>query len=245
MTPRERVAKVFRHEEPDRVPIYEQTVCCRIASEIMGRRMRTGGGRIRWEESRAHWESEEAWQDYVGHLIEDVADLIKELDFDLVGVPWRHGEKPSAKLDDRTFRYEDAENGLWSVFHYDEASDVFDEVDSAVRQEGTPAIERTVVAMERWHEQAQPPTAEDYAVLAAIASRAGGERYLRSGDGMVMIPPGAAWLEACSLRPDLVERYLDCEVAQGLAALPVLAELGVSCLSLGWFTSFGQMETSG
>ena len=34
MTARERVQRAFRHEEADRVPIYEQTVCTRVASEI-------------------------------------------------------------------------------------------------------------------------------------------------------------------------------------------------------------------
>ena len=56
MTPAERVHCAFDHRQPDRVPIYEQSICCRVASEIMGRRMRTGGGRIRWEETSARWE---------------------------------------------------------------------------------------------------------------------------------------------------------------------------------------------
>jgi len=233
MTPRGRVEQAFRHEEPDRVPIYEQTVCCRIASELMGRRMRTGGGRIRWEETSARWESEEAWQDYTGRLFEDVGDLIRELGFDLVGVPWRHAARPSAKLDEHTFRYDDPATKWWTVYHYDEASDVFDEVDSALRQEGIPAIERMVAGLAREIGQIGSPPADSYAPLLAIAGRAGGERYLKSGEGMVMIPPGAAWLEACAARPELIEAYLDYQVAGSLAALPVLKQVGVRCLWAG------------
>jgi hypothetical protein len=233
VTSRERVEKAFRHEQPDRAPIYEQTVCCRIASEIMGRRMRTGGGRIRWEETSARWESEQAWHDYAGRLVENMGDLIRELGFDLVGMPWRHSARPSAKLDQHTFRYQDAATRWWTVYHYDEASDVFDEVDSAVRREGIPAIERMVAALVREMDHIGPPSAESYAELLAIAERAGGDRYLKSGEGMVMIPPGAAWLEACAVRPDLIEAYLDYYVASALAAMPVLKSLGIRCLWAG------------
>ncbi len=233
MTSRERVEKAFQHQEPDRVPICEQTVCSRIASEIMGRPMRTGGGRIRWEETAARWESEQAWQDYVGHLLEDVGDLIRELGFDLAGVPWRQSARPSAKLDDHTFRYEDPATRTWTVYHYDEGSDVFDEVDSAIRRQGNPAIGRMVRAMVEGLADLTPLTAEDYQPLLTIAARAGGHRYLRAGDGMVAIPPGAAWLEACATRPDLIEGYLDCQVAYGLAAIPVAAKLGIGCLWAG------------
>ncbi len=233
MTARERVQGAFRHEEPDRVPVYEQTVCARIASEIMGRPMRTGGGRIRWEETAARWESEDAWRDYVGHLLEDVGDLIRELDFDIVGIPWRHSERPSAKLNDYTFRYEDPETQLWTTYHYDEATDVFDVVDSALRQEGIPAVERLVAAVARAAERSSPPTADSYAELHALAQRAGDERMLKSGEGFLAIPPEAAWLEASALRPDLVEQYLDAVVEQTLVAIPVLPKLGIGLLWAG------------
>lgn len=213
--------------------MFEQTVCCRIASEIMGRRMHTGGGRIRWEETAARWESEEAGREYAARLLEDVGDLTRELDHDIAHVPWRHRARPSARLDECTFRYDDEENALWSIYHYDEASDVFDEVDSAIDREGISAIERLVAAMERGAESAQPPSPEDYSDLLTVARRAGGERYLVDGAGMVMIPPQAAWLEACAARPDLVERYLDVHVTWALLAIPVLAQIGVGCLWAG------------
>jgi len=233
MTSRERVRLVFQHQEPDRVPVYDQTVCSRVASEVMGRRVRTGGGLIRFEETSARWEGEEAWQEYVAQLFDDVSDMIRELDFDLVGIPWRCAWKPSAKLDDFTFRYEDPSLGWWTIYHYDAASDVYDEVDSAVRSEGIPAIERQVAQMEREAAGAQPPSPESYEQLLYVARRAGGGCYLKSGEGGLMIPPGAEWLEACATRPDLVERYLDCHVKQALLAIPVAAQVGVDCLWAG------------
>jgi uroporphyrinogen decarboxylase len=233
MTHRERVKRAFEHVEADRVPIHEQSVCCRVASDIVGRRMRTAGGRIRWEETAARWESEEAWHDYVGHLLEDVGDLVRELDFDIVGLPWRHSSKPTRKLDDYTFRYDDLETELWSVFHYDATTDVFDEVDSAIDREGAPAIERLVAAAEQSAEHAQPPADDDFADLFAVARRAGGERALKSGVGFLAIPPQAAWLEAAAIRPDLVERYLDANVHEALAAVPTLPQQGIDVLWAG------------
>lgn len=233
MTSRERVLSAFRHKRPDRVPVYEQTVSCPVASEIMGRPMRTGGGRIRFEETAARWESEQAWQEYVGSMLDDVGDLVRELDFDLVGMPWRHSPRPTEKLDDHTFRYGDPENGLWSVYHYDPSTDVFDVVDSAIRREGIPAIERWVAAEERWAAQARPPTAEDFADLFRIVRRAGGQRAIKAGEGFLAIPPEAAWLEACRSRPDLIERHLDASTAISLQAIPALPAFGVSVLWAG------------
>jgi uroporphyrinogen decarboxylase len=233
MTSRERVQAAFRHQEPDRVPVFEQTVCARIASEIMGRRMRTGGGRIRWEETAARWESEEAWQEYVGRLIEDVGDLNRELGFDMVSVPWRHAARPSVRLGEFTFRYDSPETGTWSVYHYDEVSDVFDEVDSSADREGIPALERMVGSWDPQEHPPTPPDPSDYDILMSIAQRAGGDRYLVSAEGMLMIPPHPAWLEACASRPDLIERYLDGAVAWAELAIPVLARLGVGCLWAG------------
>jgi len=223
----------FRHEEPDRVPRYEQTVCSRIASELMGRPMHTGGGRIRFEETAARYEGEEVWAEYARQLLADVGDLIRELDFDIARAPWRHSARPAQKLAERTFRYEDRENDLWSVSRYDEGSEVFDQIDSAVRQEGIPAIERTVRALEGATEKARPPRAEDYADLFEVARRAGGDRFVPSSDGMLMIPPDTPWLEACATRPDLVERYLDCQMEQALRTIPHLPGFGIHGLWAG------------
>ncbi len=119
------------------------------------------------------------------------------------------------------------------MYHYDEATDVFDQVDSAARREGIPAIERWVEAAEQWAEQAQPPTKESFRDLLAIADRAGGERCLKSSEGSLMIPPEAPWLAACAERPDLVERYLDTVTAYALAAIPVLPEFGIDLIWAG------------
>lgn len=227
MTHQERVQITFRHQEPDRVPLFEHTISSRVASEFLGRTVHTGGPRIRWEETSARWESEQAWQDYVGRLIGDFAELIRELDQDIVRAPWRHAARPSARLDDHTFRYDDRENDLWSVFHYDHHADVFHEVDSAIRQEGYPAIERLVASMERSVDASGPPTAESYADLLEINDRAGGGRFLATGDGFLMVPPAAIWYEAMLTRPDLIERYLDCSVRRALKAFPEAAALGI------------------
>ncbi len=178
MTSRERVRLAFAHQEPDRVPVYEQTVCSRVASEIMGRPMCTGGGGIRYGETAARWESDEAGEEYAARILEDVADLVAALDFDLVGMPWRHAAKPSAKLDDYTFRYNDPSTQSWTVYHYDPGTDVFDQVDSSLRHDGLAGVERIVQAAVKGAEHAQPPSPEGYGPLLQIARRAGGERAL-------------------------------------------------------------------
>lgn len=238
MTSRERVRAAFEHREPDLVPIYEQTVCSRVASEIMGRKMRTGGGQLRWQEAAARFEGDQAWREFVEQMNQDVGDLIRELDFDMVRAPWRQTGRPSAKLDEYTFRYEDPKAGLWSVYHYDAESDVFDQVDSAIKQEGEPAIERQVAAEERAVAEAGPPPEDAFADTLAIAERAGGDRFLVVGAGYIEIPMQTAWLEASALRPDLVERLLDCQLARAKTVIPLAARKGFHLLSAGGDLAF-------
>ncbi|MBN1459104.1 MAG: hypothetical protein JXA57_06180 [Armatimonadetes bacterium] len=233
MTSADRVRRAFAHGEADRVPIYEQSVCCRVASEFMGREMRTGGGRIRFEETASRWESELAWEEYSSQLIADVADLVRALEFDLVGIPWRHSARPSQRLDEHTFRYDDEEAGLWSIFHYEPTSDVFEQVDSAIRQEGIPAIERLVAAAERSAAGALPPTGDDLAELLRLSELAGGDRAIKAGTGFLQIPTESAWLEAAAAQPSLVERYLDAVTEQALVQIPALPKFGVSVLWAG------------
>ncbi len=233
MTHRDRIRLTFAHQEPDRVPVYEQTISSRVASELMGRPMLTGGGGIRFGETAARWESREAGEEYAARILDDVGDLIAALDFDLVGVPWRHAATPSAKLDDFTFRYEDPWTQTWTVYHYDPGTDVFDEIDSCVRQEGIPAIERIVKAAVKGAENAQPPSPEAYAPMLRVAQRAGGERALKSGEGSIAVPLGAAWWETCALRPELVEAYLDCSLHSARLAIPVAAQMGAQVLWAG------------
>ena len=66
-----------------------------------------------------------------------------------------------------------------------------------------------------------------------MARRAGGERMLKCGEGFLAIPPEAPWLEACALRPELIEEYLDAVVRQTLAAIPALPGLGIGVLWAG------------
>lgn len=101
------------------------------------------------------------------------------------------------------------------------------EVDSAIRREGYPAMERLVTSMERSTDASGPPTAETYGDLIEVDRRAGGGRFLVTGDGLLMIPPAAVWYEAMLTRPDLMERYLDCSARWALKAYPEAAALGI------------------
>ncbi|HUU55313.1 MAG TPA: uroporphyrinogen decarboxylase family protein, partial [Armatimonadota bacterium] len=112
-------------------------------------------------------------------------------------------------------------------------TDVFDQVDSSIRREGIPAIEKAVAAAEREAEDAAPPTVEEMAELHALAHAAGGERAVNSGVGFIQIPTEAAWLEAAASRPDLIERSLDAVVRQALVAIPELPKYGISVLWAG------------
>ncbi len=162
-----------------------------------------------------------------------MAECAKAFEFEVVRDPWRESRKPSAKLDANTFRYDDPEFDLWSVCHYDAESDVFDEVDSALRQEGLPAVERAVRAAETRAERRLPPTEAEFADLKELKARVGGDPFVAHGAGTIVVPVDVPWLEALALAPELVERALEAQVATALKVIPHLPKFGVHGLWAG------------
>ena len=140
MTGRERILLAFAHREPDRTPFFEQGIASRVASDILGRPAMTGGGAFRFQAALAAYDGPEAWAEFQAGYLKDYAALVEALDFDMVSLPWVGGQKPTRRLDEHTLRFDDADADAWHIHRFDEASDTFQEVDSAFRSEGLPAV---------------------------------------------------------------------------------------------------------
>ena len=123
MTGRERIKAAFSMKTPDRVPKFDQTVTMEVASAVMGREMLTGGGTLRFREVQARFESDQAGQDFVGKMMEDLVTFYREMGYDMTRLPWRDRRKASRKLDEWTYQFGDPESeGPWETYHYDEAT---------------------------------------------------------------------------------------------------------------------------
>lgn len=226
MTSKERVLTTLDHREPDRVPYFEQGVASRVASEILGRKAHTGGGGFRRNGTEAAMRGSDAYAEYVETYIQDWGDLIEELDFDVVTIPWAGGGVPQKKLDENTYLFGDPESDNWTIMRFSSESDTLYTVDSALNHIGVPLIERRVRAMEEWRKHRSKPTRDSFSLLQRFIDRFGGERAIGAG-GLIVIPMEPAWLEAIALRPDLVEIYLDINADRICDEIDVLAEMGI------------------
>lgn len=229
MTSKERVKLAFAHIEPDRVPIFEQSVCSKVASEILGRKVLTGGGSLRRQESEAWLRGDDEHKAFAQKVLDDVVALTDALCFDIIHLPWRHTTKPTRKLDEFTYLYGDLD-GWFSVYRYDPVSDVFDCVDDTVRRRGLDAIREIVEGMECHLSQGWKPSDEAF---DAIVTKVGHEKFVAGPAGGIAIPMRPEWLEAVVEAPDLVHRYLDCVCETNLIAMRFYAEHGADCFWAG------------
>jgi len=240
---RERIRLTFHHREPDRVPFFEQGIASRLASDILGRPALTGGGTFRFQAALAAYRGPDEWAEFQERYLQDYADLVGALDLDMVSAPWVAGGRPRRRPDERSFYFEDHASGTWSVYRLDEATDTFQQVDSAFRREGLAAIERHVHALAA--ERAQKaggtvaPASEEDGVLAFLVGKLGGgsdaanPRAVAAGVGL-SIPLDEPWLEASLLRPDLIDQYLDLQLEAGLAEIDRLAGASVDVIWGGY-----------
>jgi len=208
LTSRERVKMAFNFEEPDRVPVFEQEIAANIASEILGRRA-TGGGGIGGREITEMLHRGER-DILVQRLCLDTVELHTKLNLDIIRPPLAPARDagPERKLDEDTYYYEDKETENWTIRRYNPQSKMLMTIDSSVRREGLPAMERLVDQMER-----ESPKPEEcmFETLDYVVEKVGNERFI-AGVGGIAIPLDPPWLIAAITRPDLVCRYLDTQL---------------------------------
>ncbi len=230
MTSKERVRTTLQYQEPDRVPYFEQGVASKVASAILGREVHTGGGRFRRDDAEAAWQGRQAAEEFEERFLAGYFDLVRAVDFDMVRAPWRGPGKPSKKLNENTYLYESRETDLWTAYTYSPETDTFGIADSAVKSEGLPAVERQVRAMQSARQHTKPPDARRFHLLQRLIEEFGKERAICADAGFIAIPLETAYLEAMTVRPDLVHTYLDIQLENTLPAIAVLAEMGVDII---------------
>jgi len=233
MLPKDRVLAVFEHRPTDRVPIYQAGFSSRAASHVLGREAYVGGGIQQYREARALWEGPDAHAEFLERSRRDAFDLIKVLDLDLVRVAyWRMNERPSARLDDGTFRYGDPESA-WYVMRFDPQTELYQVIARSAAPE--PVLEDLEAGV-RDDEQAAAsyePRPEHFTDAIAALDRFRQQRAV-PGSGMgLAVPREPVWLEACALRPDLVARLLEGQCVRAVRNLEAQAPLGLQFMMGG------------
>lgn len=226
MLPKERVQAAFDHLPTDKVPIYQAGFSSWAGSIVLGREAYVGGGIQQYREARALWEGPAAHEEYLQRSREDAFEIAEVLDLDLIRPSyWRMNEKPTRRLDEHTFFYGD-ESSTWRVMRFNPKTELYQIADRS------PAPEPTIEDLER-SMAGDPPSPEQYRPtrdawpdLVAALERFPNRAIPGYGAGLC-IPRETIWLEACVLRPDLVGKYLDRQVARVPGSVAVMAEMGL------------------
>ncbi len=221
----ERVRAAFDHAEVDRVPIFEQGIACSVASQILGRPAHTGSSSLWRAEAEAWMKGEQAHDEFVQQVEDDVFEVYEKLRMDAIKLPWRRSQKPTAKLDDYTYVYGDPDGDYYEIMRYDPASDSCG-IEPRWRKPPEPedAVEqakREIAAFE-----ANPSVSEAaLAHLVRLRERAG-ERFEVFGSSGIRAPLQKHWLEALALYPDVMRDYLDMQAERNVLMLEAQAKLG-------------------
>lgn len=226
MTGRERIRAAFAGQSTDRLPYYEQAIASDVASAILGRPASTGATLLHYEEAAAWMRGDQAHAEWEAGLFDDLIAITRALDMDMVSLPWRRIDRPTAQVGEYDFVYGDPD-GDHEVWRHNPTAKTF--YRAAVRRAVPPPsdpdeLEPTV----RWWADyaaraTTPEIAPDHEVLRLRAACPDLETPCGVG---LSIPLDELWLSACALRPDLVARYLDALVEVNLRHLEAWAAQG-------------------
>lgn len=224
-----RVEAVFSGMEPDRVPICEQAFASSVASDILGRRVHTGSTELHYEEALAWLGGDAAHENFVETVYRDMLDLHRDLDLDILFLPWRNASRPTRRVDKYRILYGDPDGGDWQIFALDPTSRTYGLAERARPPDTVEDVKRAVRSVV----DAEPPRKGSVPPLVLRAVHEVGNEFVVAGGGGMAIPMNAAWLELTVLDRGLVCAYLDRIVETQLLGLEAQAEAGIRLINGG------------
>ncbi len=227
MAPYDRCLATIEGRVPDCVPAYTPTICCDVASKILGREVSTGGPSLWYAEARAWAAGESAHAEFEQRYEQDLLDLHRALGIEIFRYGWRRTVRPTAQLDTYTFLYGDPD-GAHQVWRWDaDVLNFVQVVDTAPRRqpEDWPALARQA----QQATDAQVRTARERAGLAEaqLQRRLGDEMMVVAGGGGLSVGRDEASLMACALQPGAVADILDCQLEVAIAQVEGIAARGI------------------
>ncbi len=227
MKSKERITAVLAGRPTDKVPVMHISFASRVASDILGREAFVGGGIQRWRESVALWEGGNAHAEFLERCITDAIDIALACGHDMIRPDyWRYPRKPAARLDEYTFRYENPD-GSYEVCRLDRETELYNTIEaSPAPPRGFEDLEGEIEAAERAAES-YSPSPDNYVEVLEVIRRRGKDYEVRVGGAWTCIAMEDPFLlEACLLRPDLIERMLDAQVVRSIKNIDFLAAHG-------------------
>jgi hypothetical protein len=167
--------------------------------------------------------------DYHRQRVQDEIELWQALDLDVYcqAAPVPRERVVPEQIDGVTWRFTDPATGQWTVTRYAPDSEMYDYVDSSLRQGGlaelarlTEALEADELDLEAW----------DFEPVDRILDTLGRDRFVL-GHADVELGHTMDWAETFLIgllkTPDLIHRYLDARLKRTLLHTEVMLQRGV------------------
>lgn len=217
MTGKQRVLSAFNHIEPDLVPVSDQLIVSKVASEILGRYAYTGGGEFARDTIELLLKGERDF--LVERHTQDTIEVHQKLGLDFIRVGTVVSKNYSKKdlpekLSEDTYLYKDTETKNYSVYRFSTSSGQFFCVESSLEKEGLLALERQIKIFEK--KLSEPVVFSDQSIFEAwdkIVQIAGKDFAIAFSTG-IAIPMNPVYLEALMTKPEWIEIFLDYQTIQ-------------------------------
>ena len=232
MTSKERMILEFQHKEPDRVPVSDPCINAAVAEEILGRFCYCGmGGKTVMDKMMLCAEGHR--DEFVQKYCEDTYDLHEACDLDFIVCEQLPGKNYRPKIDiidEKTWVVTDKNTGIWSKYIYNAESDTTHEMDSSMKQEGEPCVERFLDALEEAGDEVDISELQN---VKYCKDKAGDKRFIFARPPYVY-PAGLSWqplfMELMYTDPDLAHRICDVMIKRSLNYIKKCGEIGVDGL---------------
>jgi len=267
MNGRERVAVALRHQEPDRVPLFELAFGNRLASKVMGREIHIGraAGDAYRDILVANMQGRAARQRFIRQASADHVALFDMLPYDMMmQIPLEYlqptinqfGMGGTNDLYDcqieeiapNTWRTSH-EAGFWAVYRYFPETNIMAAIDDSIKQGGMAELRRYVKVLE-----SQPLEINEYVEDALESIRVMMEsepvksgRLFALGHADVgfnlFLPYGSLFLHAMASEPELIDRFMEVTTEGVIRVLQAQLDLGVDgiCGANDWCYNKGPM----
>ncbi len=236
MNGKERALKAFAHQEADRVPVFELTIDNPTAEFVLKRPTLCGfGGKVRGIAQNVALITGK-YPQYCHQRLSDEIELWQTLELDVFPLAQPIPRNPNVpeQLSEHEWLFTDSETGQWTKYFYSPESDVYDQVDSSLRQGGLQALEILTTQLEK---QEFSEEDWDFTPVDRVVEELGKDMMV-IGSADVEIGSTFDWAETFLIglldAPDLIHRYLDARLKTTLALTKIMLEHGLHGMHGGY-----------
>ncbi|MCX6993520.1 MAG: hypothetical protein NT011_10310 [Kiritimatiellaeota bacterium] len=225
LTSKDLIEKTFRKEKTSRIPVNHRGFSSKAASYILGREAFVGGGIQKWREAKSLLEGWHA--EYLERSFQDATQISQVTGQDMMRVQyWRFNQKPTRKIDDYTFLFEEGPKETWQIMRFDPVSEQCHVEPCYPQALVAKKLYESAQAMEKGAAAYQPTKEALHTELRAQALF--GDKVIEIGGGGVGIPHDTTlWLEAMLLNPEIVEAHIRGQVAWARKTIPFYVQHGL------------------